>query len=268
MQHIFISHQYRVACNGNSLCNACSLAVTGEEKLCHLLRALTSAELYLHSNFYASHPHFLNLLANEETSYILKSMFSCSVSHDVDKLSNISENYSDSIKIEALKKCQDRRQSPFICVMALSSVLGLQVNSFSQSLAEKRLTGHSSNLKNAVLQPREVPGSLNAPINLMFSREGCLSTVLNSCYKSNHFVPLFVMPGQGSPVNAINAPKPTQKSFLSFLRKLATDHQLARKESEPPTKCKETSSSTLIPDDSSASDLLRLLLTPMKVYMI
>ena len=185
------------------------MAITGEEKLWHLLRALTSAELYLHSNFYASHPHFLNLLANEETSYILKSMFSCSVSHDVDKSSNMSENYSDSIKIEALKKCQDRRQSPFICVIALSSVLGMQVNSFSQSLAEKRLAGHSSNLKNAVLQPREVPGSLNAPINLMFSREGCLSTELNSSYKSNHFVPLLVMPGQGSPVNAINAPKPT-----------------------------------------------------------
>ena len=139
--------------------------------------------------------------------------------------------------------------------MALSSIIGLQINSFFPEFGRKKAADHSSILKNAVLQPREVPDSLNAPINLMFSREGCLSTELNSSYKSNQFVPLFVMPGQSCSVNAVIPPKPTQKSILSFLRKPATDHQLARKESEPPTKLKETSSSTLIPDDSSASDL-------------
>ena len=80
----------------------------------------------------------------------------------------MNENYSDSIKIEALKTFEDSMQSPSICVMALSSVLVLQVNSFFLGVWQKKTANHSSILKNAVLQPREEPEALNAPINLFF----------------------------------------------------------------------------------------------------
>ena len=57
----------RVSADGNCLYNAASAAISGDEKLSSTLRALTSAELHLDASFYASHPHFLSLLATEET---------------------------------------------------------------------------------------------------------------------------------------------------------------------------------------------------------
>ena len=46
----------QVKADGNCLYNAGSVSLTGDEKLSTTLRLLTAAELYLHSDFYASHP--------------------------------------------------------------------------------------------------------------------------------------------------------------------------------------------------------------------
>ena len=163
----------------------------------------------------------------------------------MDKLPKMNENYSDSIKIAALKTFEDSIQSPSICVMALSSVLVLQVNSFFLGVWQKKTANHSSILKNAVLQPREEPEALNAPINLLFSCEGYLPIDLNSSYNSNNFVPWFVILRQGSSPNSINHLMPTQSSILSFIKWPVTDPKLARKDSEHPTKCEESLSSTM-----------------------
>ena len=65
--------------------------------------------------------------------------------------------------------------------MALSTVLGLQVNSFFVGgWCREKAAYHSSFLKDAALQPREEPDALNAPINLLFSRVGYLDIHLNS----------------------------------------------------------------------------------------
>ena len=62
----------------NCLYNLCSLAISGSEDLSHLLRALTSAELFLFSEFYASHPHFVTLLVTSYQKDLMETLFSSS----------------------------------------------------------------------------------------------------------------------------------------------------------------------------------------------
>ena len=49
---------FRDSDNGNCLYNSCSIALTGSEKLTHILRALTSIELFTNTNYFAFYPHF------------------------------------------------------------------------------------------------------------------------------------------------------------------------------------------------------------------
>ena len=48
----------KVTADGNCLYNAASVLVVGDESLTAILRLLTAAELYLHSDFYAHHPRW------------------------------------------------------------------------------------------------------------------------------------------------------------------------------------------------------------------
>ena len=45
-----------VTADGNCLYNSASVLANGDESLSNILRLLTAAELYLHSDFYAHHP--------------------------------------------------------------------------------------------------------------------------------------------------------------------------------------------------------------------
>ena len=47
--------------NGNCLYNACSIALVGTSNMNQILRALASAELYLHASFYKEHPYLTEL---------------------------------------------------------------------------------------------------------------------------------------------------------------------------------------------------------------
>ena len=210
--------------------NACSLAISGKEDMSHLLRALTSAELYLYSEFYASHPHFATLLASERSSALLETFFSHSISHEAsDLLTGFFKNYADCVKHEALKNCQDRRWSPFICIMALSNVLGLPVFSFYPETCGRR---YAINLSNAKIFPRDGTCQNIEPIRLLWSKAGGGKNDLNPSFKANHIVPLFLAE-KGSlqqPVISTIVPKneqcpkwkqPEKQAKISFPKKVS-----------------------------------------------
>ena len=113
------------------------MALTGNEKLSYILRGSTSAELYLHCNFFASNQHFSSLLAQGSKCSLLKTMYSSSLtlvpSNVVD---DQLEDYSEFAWQEALNNCQDEKWSQFICMLALSSVLGIPINSYFPNIAK------------------------------------------------------------------------------------------------------------------------------------
>ena len=95
------------------------------------------------------------------------------------------------INPKRLNNCQNKRWSPFSCLMALSSVLGLDIHSFYPDMGCGVPTSHAHNVFNAVIKPRIEPESTLTPVRLLWTR---LDTLMQCCRKSflpNHIVPLF-----------------------------------------------------------------------------
>ena len=200
------------------------MALAGKDDLCYILRALTSAELYLNSSYYASHPYFVSNLAVGDSSTLLECFFTHSVSHDVSDIlplsrlsSNVSRHeaksmtihdrildYSQCSKLEAFKNCQDKRWSPFVCLMALSSVLGLPVKSYYPDCAKE---SYAFRLMNTTIQPRIGTDDLKEPVHLLWTIAGGIKEDLNPRFSPNHVVPLFFLTK-----NVLHAPSSCVKS--------------------------------------------------------
>ena len=96
--------------DGNCIYNASSLAVSGDEGLALTLRALTSIELFLHSSYYSSHPHFTTSMSSEQNSIPFGIFFQLANTFEAtDLLDNESKSHSVCIKFEALRHCQNKR---------------------------------------------------------------------------------------------------------------------------------------------------------------
>ena len=221
----------RVTADGNCLYRACSLAVSGSEDSYILLRALTSAELYCHADYYAAHPHFVSSLAKEKTANVMEAMFCISLSHEAtDLLPDSSKNCSDCVRLEALRNCQDKRWSPFMCLMALSSVINLPIRS---SFYPDTRARYAPNLFNARIFPRQASaGFLSPPINLFWSFIGANRKDMNPMFVTNHVVALFVVKAAhaDSCVEKLNPLSSTTNSvFCSFSSShpssISNDHQ-------------------------------------------
>ena len=101
----------------NRFYNAVSLMLTRYENLYHLLQALYSAELCLFPDFYASHPHFITILAKERTSGLLETIFSLSITFQgSDQFDKSLQNYTGCVKLQL--NSQSRRWSPSTYIMA------------------------------------------------------------------------------------------------------------------------------------------------------
>ena len=159
-------HFHWVAADGNCLYHACSTAVAGNDKLSSLLRALTSAELYLYPEFYASHPTFIHL--TKQINRPLESVFSCSLIFEaVDIIKKDLQNYSECVRFEALKNSGNKRWCSFICMLAVSSVLGLKIHSFYPDTGAMNLGKVAFNLSNAIIEPRHPTNLAQPPICLL-----------------------------------------------------------------------------------------------------
>ena len=178
------------------------MTVTGNEQMCHLLRALTSAELYLHSEFYSAHPHFVALLAKEESSGLVDTYFSHCLTHEAsDLLTRSVKCYSDCVRFEAFQNCQDKRWSPFICIMALSSILGLKIYSHYPETGGRR---YAFNLCNAEIHPRQGGFHASTPINLLWSLASGTEKDKNPSFVPNHIVPLFLLDTETTQVKLVS----------------------------------------------------------------
>ena len=125
------------------------------------------------------------------------------------------QNYSDSIRLEALLNCQHRRWSPFICMMALSSVLRLPIHSFYPETGGRKGAGrHAFNLSNADIEPREKSVAETFPIMLLWSLAAGSRNDLNPSFVPNHIVPLFILKGHSNLVKVMEGPKIKQSKIL------------------------------------------------------
>ena len=191
--HIFSYIFARVTYNGDSLYNATSVLVTGNEKLSLALRALTSAELYLNANYYSSHPTFTNLLATETKSSLLDIFFSVEDTFQATVLLQAKSNsYVDWVKQEALKNCQTHRWSPFLSVMALSSVLALEIKSFYSKTGSGAHAKSYHKVYNSVATTRSPTGTIGDQIFLLWQRlENQENVSGTKSFTPNHVLPLF-----------------------------------------------------------------------------
>ena len=184
--------------------------MTGSESSCHLQRALCSAELYLYTEFYTSHPHFISILKNEKNSACPESIFLQSITFEASDIFNKSlSNYHDCLKLEALKNCTNRRWSPFICLMAMASVLGLQVRSLYPDTGKD----HMENFCNALLLPRESQNKHCSTINLLWSF--CVLPKMQSSFRPNHIVPIFIVKNENVELK-VPYSKNSHQSKISF----------------------------------------------------
>ena len=98
------------------------------------------------------------------------------------------QNYIDCVKLEASLNSHSKRWSPFICLMALASVLGLP----NQSLYPESGNRHASSIANALILPRERKSVNHSPLHLMWL-VCALPQDKKALCMPNHIVPVFVV---------------------------------------------------------------------------
>lgn len=117
---------------------ACSKLLCGKEDLWHILRVLTSIELFSNQEFYAFHPYV------KEKSHLFYSdntAFSATVSDDAladgfDR--NDASTRTAVVRREALRTAVNGTFSSFLCMLALSSVTGMNIRTvYPEKVAEK-----------------------------------------------------------------------------------------------------------------------------------
>ena len=128
------------------------------------------------------------LLAEKGSAGSLEKVLSRSVTFEAsDVLNSAKKNFSECVKVEALRNCIDKRWSPFICIMALSNVVGLPILSIFPDSGDE----FAVLLSNATLYPGAKACENSATFNLFLS----VSTDLkgSTSFRPNHIVPVVVI---------------------------------------------------------------------------
>ena len=171
--------------NGNCLYNSCSIALIGNESLCHILRILASIEMLLNSDYYVRYPLFLNADPFECT----ENKFLVTLCHDAsDIFSPDKQNYKECIQKEGILNLNNKRWSSLMCLLALSSAIGMQIRSIYPT-TDIHNTNRYEDMFNLVAIPSTYTNQ-NAVINILWSRSGSLDNTKNVSFKPNHFVPV------------------------------------------------------------------------------
>lgn len=143
--------------DGNCLYNACSIALCGTEDLAAYLRCLTSIELYVNALFYASHPIFEQQHSKGAFSCIANAFSMCL--SDIALASFEKDDLSKSVMAEAYNNSVNHQWSSFLCLLGLSSVLELPIESYfpipvNQSDSQEEMDSLSI-MFNCTISPRE-----------------------------------------------------------------------------------------------------------------
>ena len=178
--------------DGNCLFNAVSIVLSGNESLAAILRLLTVAELFAHSDFYTN-PHFSS--ASQTSGYSVPAVLSIFLSDDTAQAIFNGSMANAYRAIECLARVSAK---PFIFssshhILALASVRGRAIQSVYPDIPTSRRIRIAIQ---GILFPREVYGSGNdsadqydtsALLRVMWSR-AANSSLFN--WQPNHCVPL------------------------------------------------------------------------------
>ena len=119
---------FRSTGDGNCLYNACSIALCGNESLSCYLRCLTSIELFLNSAYYAKHPIIEQQHNKGAFSSIANTFAMCLSDNALDSVTK--EDHCKPIITESYSNALNHQWSSFICLLALSSVVKLPIESY------------------------------------------------------------------------------------------------------------------------------------------
>lgn len=112
-----------VSADGNCLYSSISVSMTGNEIMCHVLRLLVAAELYLEADFYAQHPYFKECSKKHGISYSENALFALSLSNDYPDM----RNRRDVVVQEAKATCNNTTYGALLQIMAIALVSGRQI---------------------------------------------------------------------------------------------------------------------------------------------
>ena len=167
------------------------IATYGDNRYVDQLRILTAIELYLHSDFYSTHPCFYSLCeTNSDIFDNIDSILAMSVSHDSLDSGKIK---AELVKQEAMHICDAFKWSGFLCVLALASVCSSRVQCYYKnigSLVKYRL------IFSQLISPRLLNQGNTESIHLLFCYSGIDVPVP---FKHNHYVPLPFCSGKNKP---------------------------------------------------------------------
>ena len=179
---------FRSLPNGNCLYSSASICLFGHNDHLKELRWLTSIELYENAKFYCQHPVLLECLKVHSSVYSnFNSIFSCCLSQKSFN-SFVSADIVKSVKDEATYNLKNGQYCSFLCTLALSTIIGTQINCIYPSIEQKKYRLLFIN----VIKPHQCYSSsvnhLITPISIIFSRIG----INESCaeFVPNHFVPI------------------------------------------------------------------------------
>ena len=143
-----------------------SLALVGDNTLVEDLRIITSVELFLNSDFYASHPSIISAFNKfgDKISVSLKNVLPLCLSFD-SLVSHASPQ--DLIKNEAVLNCENRRWSSYLCMLALSSVTSSFIFSHYPDCGEEKF----KLLFNAKIEPH-IHFRTSSDIHILFCFQG------------------------------------------------------------------------------------------------
>ena len=182
---------FRTTGDGNCLYNACSIALCGNESLSCYLRCLTSIELFLNSAYYAKHPIIEQQHNKGAFSSIANTFAMCLSDNALDSVTK--EDHCKPIFTEAYSNALNHQWSSFICLLALSSVVKLPIESYFPITPSEENIDSLSTMFNCTIYPRETAASIsNEKIHILrcalmpmdYPRLGKVPAT------KNHYVPL------------------------------------------------------------------------------
>ena len=179
---------FRSLPNGNCLYNSALVCLFGHNNHLNELHWLTPIRLYENAKFYCQHPVHWECLKVQSSIYSnFNGIFSCCL-YQKRFNSFVSKDIAKSVKEEAIYNLKHDQYCSFLCILALSTIIGIQTNCIYPSIGQKmyRL------LFNNVVKPRQSYSSsvkhVTTPISIMFSIIRINKNFAE--FLPNHFVPI------------------------------------------------------------------------------
>ena len=177
MCFVYLLITSRTTGDGNCLYNACSIALCGGETMAINLRCLTSIELYRNAQYYSCHP----LVAQQHNKGAFNSRgnaFAMCLS-DFALNSLTKDDPSKAVLAEAYNNAHNHQYSSFLCMLSLSSVLQLPIESYhpipttevdtQEESSDADIVEEVDSLAlffNCTIFPREAAGNIGLRIHL------------------------------------------------------------------------------------------------------